>query len=128
MNRFRDPGANHQKNTLAKNAAFIALTTIPIQPKKLLPFSKWSLAASQQNQTKNKLSNSPSMLYYRYHKNYQCDNRMTAHECKHCQYCSKKCFVFTHVVPYRKGLIDIALTHTAEVNPSYKLPLPTLSS
>jgi len=61
MNRFRDSGANHQKNTLAKNAAFIALIAIPIHPKKLLPFSKWSLAASQQNQTKNKLSNSPSI-------------------------------------------------------------------
>jgi hypothetical protein len=62
MNRFRDPGANHQKNTLAKNAAFIALTMIPNHPKKLLPFSKWSLAASQQNQTKNKFKSNPNIL------------------------------------------------------------------
>ena len=62
MNRFRDPGANHQKNTLATNAAFNALTMIPNQPNVLLPFSKWSLAASQQNQTKNKFKSKPNIL------------------------------------------------------------------
>jgi hypothetical protein len=29
----------------------------------LLPFSKWSLAASQQNQTKNKFKSKPNILF-----------------------------------------------------------------
>jgi hypothetical protein len=61
MNRFHDPGAN-QNNTLAASAALAALNAIPNQPAKLLPFSKWSLASSQQNQTKNMLSKNPIII------------------------------------------------------------------
>ena len=62
MNRFHDPGANYRKITLAASAALAALIAIPSQPAKLLPFAKWSLASSQQNQTKNKFKNKPIII------------------------------------------------------------------